>query len=110
LGFSRLMEGDKPSNLVSKLTKEEEALARFRLTCISPIDGKYGKNVDPIRDFLSAEAEWRTFAYIQRVLLETRVEFGKADIRHLEEVDRALPQLDPLNMALLEENFAKLTK
>jgi len=90
-------------NLVEKLTVDELALARFRLTCISPIDGKYGKKVDPVRKYLSAEAEWLGFAFLQRTLLETRVEFGAADQKYLDEVDAAMPFLDPLNMALLED-------
>ena len=40
---------------------------------------------------------------MQRILLETRVEFGQAEDRPLDEFDAALPKIDLLNMALLED-------
>ncbi len=91
-------------DLVSKLTEEDRILQRHSLSCISPDDAKYGKNTERLKKYLSAEAEWNTCAYIQNVLLETRVEFGQAEQRNLDEVEMALDKIDPLNMALLERD------
>ncbi len=91
-------------NLVALLSSDQESLERFRLQCLCPLDGKYGKKVDPVRKYLSAEAEWRGCAFLQRVLLETRVEFGLAQPWHLVEVDAALEKFDPLNVSLLEDD------
>ncbi|MDP2926166.1 MAG: lyase family protein [Nanoarchaeota archaeon] len=90
-------------DLVSKLSIEEKAIREFRLKCISPDDGKYGKAIDTLRDFLSAEAEWRACVSLQGVLLQTRVEFGQAKPKHLIEFGLVLDKIDLLNMALLEE-------
>lgn len=94
-------------DLVGKLKPDELALERFRLQCICPLDGKYGKKVDPVRKYLSAEAEWRACAQIQRELLAIRVEIGQVDRAHLDEVDAALEKIDPLNISLLEEKVTK---
>ncbi len=91
-------------DLVSKLDSEEERLKRFRLRCISPDDGKYGETGDPLREYLTAEAEWRECARMQLIFLETRAEFGKAKARHVEELRKALPKIDPLNISLLEND------
>lgn len=91
------------ANLVSKLTAEEEILARHALNCISPDDAKYGKTSKKLREYLSAAAEWHGCAYVQKVLLETRVEFGQAEQWNLNEVTDALTKIDPLNMALVED-------
>ena len=92
------------TNLVSKLTKEERRIGEFALRCVSPDDAKYRKASQKLVDYLSAEAEWRAFAFVQRTLLETRVEFGQAEKEDLEKLDEALPKISPLNMALLEED------
>lgn len=97
----------KDKDLVSKLDKEEEILRRHSLNCISPIDAKYGKSSSKLKDYLSAAAEWFGCAYTQKVLLETRVMFGKAEQKHVDEVEEALEKIDPLNMALLEERVTK---
>ena len=91
-------------DLVSTLSLDEQAIERFRLQCICPIDGKYGKDVDPVRKYLSADAEWKMCALIQRQLLAARVKFGQASEKNLAEVDAALPKLDTLNIALLEKD------
>jgi len=47
------------------------------------------------------------YAFVQKVLLETRVEFGKAEQKHLDEVISALPKISPLNMDLIEKQITK---
>lgn len=90
--------------LVSQLSDDDRAALEFRLDSISPDDGKYGKESDALRPYLSARAEWSTCVQIQRLLLETRVEFGKAHPRHLAEFDNVLPLIDYLNISLLEND------
>lgn len=94
-------------DLVSKLDESEVLLLRHSLKCISPDDAKYGETTKQLKDYLSADAEWRACAGIQRVLLETRKEFGQAEQKHVDEVIGALEKIDPLNMALLEEKVTK---
>lgn len=91
-------------DLVSRLTPSERLEGKFAMTCISPDDGKYRKTSRALVPYLTQDAEWRTFPYIQRVLLETRVEFGCARPIHLKRLDKALPRLNTQNMALLEEH------
>ncbi len=90
-------------DLVSKLGKEEEQLQRFMLSCISPDDAKYGGKTAPLKPYLTAEAEWRMCCKIQEVLLQTRVEFGKAKQENLNQIRDALNVIDPLNIAMLED-------
>lgn len=97
----------KDLDLVSKLSAEEAAYKRFSLQCASPDDGKYEGASRKLKPYLSDEAEWRTCAYMQRILLETRIEFGKAEKKHLDEVDAALKKIDLLNIALLEDKVTK---
>ena len=92
----------KKMNLVSTLDPEVEKHKRISLKSVSPDDGKYSKETQRLGDFLSAEAEWRMFASVQRVFLETRVEFGQAQKKHLDEMKNAVSKFDPLNAALLE--------
>jgi len=92
-------------DLVSRLSSEQQTIARFRLTNICPDDGKYGDSIDPMRRFLSPEAEWNNCAKLQHVLLETRAEFGQATSAQVDEVKMALRRIDPLNMALLENKL-----
>ncbi len=99
------MVEEKSLDLVGKLSADGAVLGRFRLKAISPDDGKYGKSGDPLRPYLSAEAEWRTCAFVQKVLLETRWDFGKAEEKHVREVEAALEKIDPLNIALLEDKI-----
>jgi len=94
-------------DLVSKLTGEDQILRRHELRCISPDDAKYAKASNKLINYLSAEAEWKACAYVQEILLGTRVEFGQAEKSDLEEVHNALEKIDPLNMALLEEKVTR---
>lgn len=94
-------------DFVSLLPPDERSLAEARLRSVSPDDGKYSPATDSLRDCLSADAEWRACALVQKVLLETRVEFGQADASSVAEVEQALGQISPLNMALLEERVTK---
>ncbi len=91
-------------DLVSRLSEEDRLLQNHALNCISPDDAKYGEASTELKPYLSAAAEWRTCAYIQKVLLGTRVEFDEAEQANLDEVRTAisLRRIDPLNMALLE--------
>ena len=89
-------------DLVSKLTPEQLAVKRFQMTCFSPDDGKYGDSGQPLVKYLTPDAELRTCAFIQKVLLETRVKFGQAQQSNLDELVAALEKFDPLNVALIE--------
>jgi adenylosuccinate lyase len=91
-------------NLEAKLSPDERAVMAFRMSCISPDDAKYGAESEPLATYLSAGAEWHACAHVQRVLLETRVEFGQAQEHHVDEVSRALSKISPINMALLEKS------
>ena len=94
-------------DLVSKLVGDELAVKRFSLNCISPDDGKYGESSRDLNMHLSAVAEWMGCVKVQEMLLETRVEFGQAETKHLEELRKSIALLDPLNMALLESKVTK---
>ena len=94
-------------DLVSRLSEEDRLLQNHSLDCISPDDAKYGKASTKLKEYLSAAAEWKACAYVQKVLLETRVEFGQAKQTNLDEVNSALGKIDPLNMALLEGEVTK---
>jgi len=94
-------------DLVSKLSEEERVVKGFALGCISPDDAKYGEKTRPLRGYLSAEAEWKACCDVQRALLETRVEFGLVEQKHLDEVNEALGKVDPLNIALLEDSVTR---
>lgn len=98
---------EKDLNLADKLSTEERARAEFVMQCISPDDSKYSKASQKLVPYLSARAEWVTCAYVQRVLLETRMEFGQAEKKHLDEIDAALPKINPVNMSLLEEKVTR---
>jgi adenylosuccinate lyase len=91
-------------DLVSKLSPTERAVLEFRQQCICPDDGKYGKTTKDLVDYLTPQAEWKGFLKVQRTLLETRVEFGKADRSSLEELDRIMPEVSLLNASLLEDD------
>lgn len=93
----------KDLDLVSRLSPEELAEREHCMKCISPDDGKYFPVTKDLVDYISVGTEWLTCALIQKVILETRVEFGQAEQKHLDEVITALPKLNPVNMAFLEE-------
>jgi adenylosuccinate lyase len=88
------------------LTLEERAVKEFQLRVVCPDDGKYAqKDLTP---YLSAEAEWLACVEVQRVLLATRVDFGaEATIEDLRTLESALPNIDVLNIALLEATGTK---
>ena len=94
-------------DLVGKLSVNERAIRRHRLRAVSPDDGKYAEDANDLRLFLSPEAEWLACARFQLSLLEARKEFGQAKQRHVDEVFAALENIDPLNMALLEEKVTR---
>jgi len=94
-------------DLVSQLNEGDRILRSHALECISPDDAKYGKTSSKLKNYLSAAAEWKGCAYVQKVLLETRAEFGQAEQINVDEVSRALEKVDPLNMALLEEQVTR---
>ncbi|HLF54997.1 MAG TPA: lyase family protein [Candidatus Nanoarchaeia archaeon] len=95
------------TDLVSKLSDEQRILAEVSLRAVCPDDGKYGKATGDLSGYLSAEAEWRSCVLIQRFLLETRAEFGKADPKYADEVAAAVPKISPLNISLLEEQVTR---
>ncbi len=92
-------------NLFDALSPEKQAILNFRMQCISPDEGKYGSDADPLRPYLSADAEWRGCAHVQEVLVETRAEFGQASNQQVEEVKKALLQINPANIGLLERKL-----
>jgi adenylosuccinate lyase len=94
-------------DLVSKLKPEERLLKEYDLKNISPDDSKYKDETQRLAPYLSADAEWRTFAYLQKIVLETRKEFGQAEQWNVDEVAAALGKISPLNMTLLEKNVTK---
>jgi len=94
-------------DLAGKLGHDERLLEEAALRNISPDDAKYRKASQKLADYLTADGEWRAFAYVQRVLLETRVEFGQAEKRHLAELDEALRKFSPLNASMLEDKVTK---
>ena len=69
---------EKDIDFVSKLGEEERIIKEHSLRNISPEDAKYAKASEKLADYLSADAEWRACAHVQRVLLETRIEYGVA--------------------------------
>ncbi len=95
------------NDLVSKLNEQEKVLGSYTLNLISPDDAKYGKTSNKLANYLSAAAEWRGCAHVQKVLLETRSEFGQADQMNVDEVSQALEKIDPLNISLLEDQVTK---
>ncbi|MBI4142223.1 hypothetical protein HY484_04820 [Candidatus Woesearchaeota archaeon] len=94
-------------NLISRMDSIERLLAEEHLKCINPDDAKYWDDTKKLSPYLSADAEWRCFAFVQKVLLETRMEFGQAQQQHVDEVSVALEKISPLNMALLEKKVTK---
>jgi len=97
----------KELDLVSKLSPEERQRKEFAMKAISPDDGKYAKASQNLVSRLSAEAEWMACVEVQKALLETRVEFGQAEKKYLDEVTAAVEKVSPLNMALLEAEVTR---
>ncbi len=95
------------NDLISKLDEGERVLRNHALNCVSPDDAKYGKVSSKLVNYLGAAAEWRECAHVQKVLLETRAEFGQADQRNVDEITQALEKVDPLNMSLLEDKVTR---
>ncbi len=91
-------------DLVGKISKENYAIRSFRLDCVSPDDSKYFVSAATLRPYLSDRAEWTACAWLQSLLLETRMEFGQAKQWHVDEVKAALEKIDPVNISLLEED------
>ncbi len=91
------------TDLVAELSEEERIRREIELAMVSPDDGKYGPVIMPLRDYLSPKAEWKACAHVQYVLIETRMEFGQAKQKHVDEVNEALSKISPLNIALLED-------
>ncbi|MGV8150861.1 MAG: lyase family protein [Candidatus Woesearchaeota archaeon] len=101
-------------NLVSKLSEEDKSDLKLRLRNISPDDGKYFKSANPLRNYLTPEAEWNACILVQKTLLETRIQFdhicdstrgnSKSTINHLLEFEEAEKKIDILNISLLEDH------
>jgi len=91
-------------DMVGKLSDSELLQERFRLKSISPDDGKYGYKADPLREYLSEEAQWLACAKVQEVLLETGVEFGRGSEDNVREMRKAMKKINPLNMKLIEKH------
>lgn len=94
---------DKHNDLISKLSKEELVEENFRMTRICPDDAKYSKKSDPLRPYISFDAEWRGCGEVQKVLLETRVEYGQAKPEDLFLFDKAFQKFNSLNASLIED-------
>ncbi|MBW2966691.1 hypothetical protein KY342_06330, partial [Candidatus Woesearchaeota archaeon] len=101
------MRDKEKLDLIGKLDERERIIAEDRLKCISPDDAKYRKASEKLSSYLSADAEWRACALIQKVLLETRVEFEQAEQENLEEIESALKRISPLNIDLLESQVTR---
>ncbi|MDO8563850.1 MAG: lyase family protein [Nanoarchaeota archaeon] len=95
---------EKDRDLVSKLDPQTRIVLQFALNCVSPDDGKYGGDFAPLKPYLSERAEWLACANLQALLLETRMEFGQAEQKHVDEMREALKKINPLNIALLEKD------
>jgi len=92
-------------DLVSRLTDIDRLIFNDRMLCINPDDAKYFKTSRKLENYLSHHAEFYTAAWFQRILLETRKEFGQAKQKHIDEMDRALEKIDTSNIALIEDEI-----
>lgn len=95
------------NNLVGKLGDKEKLIGRVNLVCVCPDGGKYAAASAELGEYLSPAAEWMGCAQVQKVLLDTRVQFGKAEQIHADRVTGALGAIDPLNMSLIEAEITK---
>jgi adenylosuccinate lyase len=99
-----MVKDDGFPNLFDRLPEDRKAELRFRMGCFSPLDAKYADQTQPMQEYLSVGAEWLGCVRVQRTLLETRVEFGQAKPGNLAELDAAIPNINPANIALLEDH------
>lgn len=90
----------KSLDLVSGLSDHERAIENFKLSTVSPDDGKYSQH--SLEPYLSARAEWYACALVQQKLLETRVEMWLAPQSSIDELNSIMPNFDALNASLLE--------
>lgn len=95
------------SDFVSGMPELERRLAEERLKNINPDDAKYWKTTAKVAPYLSADAELRGCAFVQKVLLEARRDFGQAEQWHVDEINVALSKFSSLNASLLEEEVTK---
>jgi adenylosuccinate lyase len=100
-----MVKKTKSLNLVKRLKAKDVRQRRQALRCVSPDDARYTSATNALRDYVSYEAEIKTAAYVQYILLETRAEFGKASRRNVREVKQALSKFDPLNAFLIEDEI-----
>lgn len=94
-------------DLISKLGPEARSRREHGMRCISPDDAKYGETSQALVPYLSAHAEWMMCAEVQRILLETRMEFGQAEQRHVDEVAAAMKKISPLNISMIEDEITR---
>ena len=92
---------------VGKLEPEDVDFLRSRQKCINPTDAKYGGKNKPLSDYLSPEAEWKTFAKVQCAMVEVQYEMGLCPEDVFNEVRDSLDEIDPLNIMLLEGKITK---
>ena len=90
-------------DFISNLSHDEKLLEDFRLDCISPNDGKYRKDSDPLRPYISARADWMGCAQVLYVMLKKGVEFDRGTEENVKEMDYAMTKIDPVNMDFLEK-------
>jgi len=90
-------------DLISELSDEDRVFFENRMRCVSPDDAKYFKTSRDLEDYLSHHAEFYHAAWFQRILLETRKEFGQAKQKHIDEMDIALEKISTSNIALIED-------
>jgi len=95
------------NDLTANLSGSDRILGEMHLKSISPNDGKYSKSCDSLRRYLSEEAQWMECAYVQQILVETGVEFGRGSGKNIREVRRAMKKIIPLNMKLIESQVTK---
>lgn len=99
---------EKNIDQVSLLKDRKAQELRFGLHCVNPMDAKYrGKVGTLVETYLSPDAELRANALVQYTLLETLGEYGIVPQQNVEEAKKALQKIDPLNIALLEDNVTQ---
>jgi adenylosuccinate lyase len=91
------------NNLVSKLSEKQLIEENVRMDSICPDDAKYRTKSDPLRPYLSFDAEWKGCGEVQRALLETRVEYNQAKSNDLILFDKAFKNFNSINASLIEE-------
>jgi adenylosuccinate lyase len=101
------MPEQKDLDLSGGLSEIGRMMEVAALKNISPDDAKYRKASRALTDYLSAHAEWTGCAEVQRVLLKTRIEFGQAEKKHLDELEAALPKFSALNTSFIEDQITR---